>query len=89
VPTSRPRHTITESDELARALDDAAHQWPEDRDARAKLLHRLILEGHRAMQAERDTQIERRRRAVRRTSGKLTDVYPANYLEQLRGDWPE
>jgi hypothetical protein len=31
----------------------------------------------------------RRRAAVRRTSGALTGVYPRDYLDLLRDEWPE
>ncbi|HZI90531.1 MAG TPA: hypothetical protein VFD31_02750 [Thermoleophilaceae bacterium] len=88
MPTDRPRHSVTESDDLEQALDDAAERWPEDRGARARLLVRLAREGHRAIQAERDAEVEARRTAIRATSGALTGVYPQDYLADLRGDWP-
>lgn len=36
MPTARPRHMLTETDEVADALRDAAHRWPEDRERPAK-----------------------------------------------------
>jgi hypothetical protein len=89
VPTDRPRHTITETDEIARALDDAAVRWPEDRDSRARLIARLVREGHRATSDRLSSDAEDRREAIRATSGALTGVYPDDYLESLRRDWPE
>ena len=89
MPTDRPRHSITESDELTRALDDAAERWPQDRDARARLLVRLAREGHRSIGAEADEEVAERQAALRSTSGTLTGVYPDGYLGDLRGDWPE
>lgn len=89
MPTTRPRHVITESDELAAALDDAARRWPDDAGSRAKLLLRLVDEGHRAV-VDRDEQDGRRRlNALAETSGALTGCYPPGYLEELRQDWPE
>jgi len=88
VPTSRRRHTLTETDEVTRALDDAARRWPEERAARGKLLMRLVREGHRAIAGERDAEVSQRRHAVRRTEGALTGTYPEGYLERLRDDWP-
>jgi hypothetical protein len=89
MPTRRTRHSITESDELARALDDAAERWPEDRDARAQLLLRLAREGHLAIQERGDQETADRRAAVRATSGALTGAYPQGYLDDLREDWRE
>lgn len=88
MPTTRPRHTITETDEVARALDDAARRWPRDGDARGKLALRLIQEGHRAIGAARDEHAQRRREAIRRTGGALTGAYAPGYLADLRDDWP-
>jgi hypothetical protein len=88
MPTTRPRHLITETDPVARALDDAAERWPEDRNSRAKLLLHLVEEGHRALARRADQQREARLSAIRRTSGALTGTYGAGYLEELREDWP-
>jgi hypothetical protein len=79
---------ITETDDVARALQDAARRWPEDRQRPAKLLLDLVREGHRAIAADEDRAVARRRAAIKRTSGVLPDVYPPGYLEQLREDWP-
>jgi hypothetical protein len=88
MPTSRPRHTVTESDEVRRALDAAAERWPEDKGVRGRLLVRLVEEGHRAIGGERAATIAAREAAIRRTSGSLTGVYEDGYLERLRDEWP-
>lgn len=79
---------LTETDEVADALRDAARRWPEDRERPARLLLDLVREGHRAIVVEEDRDAARRRAAIKRTSGVLPDVYPPGYLEQLRNDWP-
>jgi hypothetical protein len=89
LPTTRPRHTVTETDQIARAIDDAARRWPEDASRRAALLVRLVEAGHAMIRKDDEAAIERRREAVRRTKGILSGVYPPGYLERLREDWPE
>lgn len=88
MPTTRPRHVLTETDDLAEAIDDAARRWPDDRRSRAKLLLHLVHEGHRAVMAGRDAAVSERQEAVLRTAGAGTGLYGDGYLEQLREDWP-
>lgn len=84
MPTTRPRHLVTETDWVARALDDAAVRWPEDRDSRAKLLLHLVAEGHRALTQAAADRPATPAAAVRATSGVLTGTYGPGYLEHLR-----
>ncbi|HEY5856214.1 MAG TPA: hypothetical protein VIW24_19785 [Aldersonia sp.] len=86
MPTRRPRHFVTETDDLAVALDAAALRWPGL--SRAQLLVQLALEGHRAAQVAHDERHRRRLAAVRVHSGALTGVYPSDYLDRLREEWP-
>ena len=87
MPTTRPRLMITETDEVAEALDAAAARWPEV-DSRRELLLRLVEQGRNAIEREQTDEAERRRAAIRRTSGALTGAYEPGYLERLRDDWP-
>lgn len=89
MPTTRPRHVVTETDKVARALDDAARRWPAEKANRAKLLLHLVEEGHRAVIDQQDEANARRQHAVARTSGTLTGAYDDDYLARLREDWPE
>jgi hypothetical protein len=89
VPTTKPRHTLTETDELSAALDAAARRWPEDAASRPRLLLRLVEAGQRAIGQERERERTRRRAAVEHTAGALTGVYPPGYLERLHDEWPE
>jgi len=89
MPTTKIRHIITETEEVARALDEAAKRWPKERAARSRLLLRLVAEGYRALIKERNEQAARRRAAVQRTSGLLTDAYSDDYLDRFRGEWPD
>ena len=88
MPTSHPRHTVTETSDVANALDDAARHWPEQASRRGQLLLRLVKEGHRALEREDAETQSDRRAAVERTAGALTGAYPPDYLKRLRDDWP-
>jgi hypothetical protein len=87
MPTTRPRLTITETDELAAALDAAAARWPEVH-SRRELLLRLVEQGREVIDRDRDEETARRRAAIRRTSGALTGAYEPRELKRLRDDWP-
>jgi len=87
VPTTRPRHLITETEEVMRALDDAAKRWPTDSESRPKLLLHLVREGHRSVVEYHEHQLAARREAVESTAGALTGVYGQDYLRRLREDW--
>lgn len=84
--TTRPRHSITETDDVAAALDAAAARWPAE--SRADLLRRLVREGHRAIDASAAERQLDRLAALRRASGSMTGVYRPDELERLRDDWP-
>ncbi|MGH3447460.1 MAG: hypothetical protein ACRDP4_07540 [Nocardioidaceae bacterium] len=86
MPTTRPRHFVTETDDLAAALDAAATRWPDL--SRGQLLVQLALEGHRAAQRAHDEHGSRRLAAVREHSGALTGAYGPDYLQRLREEWP-
>jgi len=88
MPTSRPRHTITESDEITIALRDAARRWPEARDSPRALLEHLVAEGHRVLACDRRDEVANRRAGIEQASGALTGSYPVGYLDDLRDDWP-
>lgn len=89
MPTTRPRHTITETDDVARALAEAAKHWPEAARMPGQLLHHLLEEGYRALREEHRQQADQRRAAIRRTSGAMTGAYGEDYLARLRDEWPE
>lgn len=87
MPTTRPRLTITETDDVAAALDAAAARWPEVH-SRRELLLRLVEQGRDVIDSDRNGEAARRREAIRRTSGALTGAYEPGHLERLRDDWP-
>ena len=90
MPTTRPRLTITETDDVARMLDVAAERWPQDRANRGRLLKRLA---ERGAEAASDDLAQRRtawEQVIASTAGIAPPgTYPPGYLDELRNDWPE
>jgi hypothetical protein len=89
MPTTRPRHVLTETDELAAALKHAAQRWPEDATRPSRLLLRLVKAGDAAIGPERLRARERRRRAIAKTAGTLTGVWPRGAVKDLHDEWPD
>lgn len=87
VPTTRPRHQITETPDVAHALDIAARRWPSE--PRSKLLLRLVQAGSAVLEQERSEAARTRLAAIDATSGKYAEVFTDDYLAELRQDWPE
>ena len=89
MPTTRPRYTLTETPELAEALDAAGEMWPELRNDRAALLRRLIDAGYREVAQRSDNRIAVRTRSLRSAAGAVTGVFPARAADGLKSEWPE
>ena len=87
MPTARPRHLVTESDDLAEALDAAAVRYPEL--SRPQLLVKLALEGHAQAQEAHENRRRRRLAALHRHSGSFTGAYGDGHLRSLREEWPD
>ena len=86
MPTTRPRHQVTETDELAHAIDLAAQRWPNE--PRSKLLLRVVALGSAQLEEELSSTLMNRLAAIVETSGKYADAFSPGYLEELRQDWP-
>jgi hypothetical protein len=83
VPTTRQRHLLTETDDIAAAIDAAAPLFPGE--SRADILRRLVQLG-----AETVEELQgRHRKAVRSRAGRHPGLYPAGYLDDLGAEWPE
>lgn len=88
MPTVRARHMVTETDEIASAINAAAEVWPELKAERAELLRRLIAEGAKSVSGQAATWREQRAEHIRAASGALTGTWPANWRDELRDEWP-
>jgi len=74
---------LTETDDVAGAIDAAAVDYPGE--SRADVLRRLVQLGAKTLANEH----ERRRREVIDRAGRYPGLYPGGYLEGLRSEWPE
>jgi hypothetical protein len=88
MPTTNRRHAITETDDIARALEVAAKTWPDLADKPGALLRRLILLGRNTLVHDRATAEDAREQSIDATAGALAGVFGPNYLHELREDWP-
>lgn len=86
MPTALPRHQITETPDVARAIDSAAQRWPGER--RSELLRRLIGVAAEVIRNGDDASMTGRREAIMATSGGYADAFGPDYLDELRQDWP-
>lgn len=84
MPTARRRYQVTETDDVARALDEAARRWPNE--PRSRLIVRTITAGGKAL--ANDAADEARLATLRRLRGTYADAYGPGYLTTLRSDWP-
>ncbi|MEP6481339.1 MAG: hypothetical protein ABJA94_04955 [Rhodoglobus sp.] len=87
MPTARPRYQITETDEVARALDAAAQRWPGE--PRSRLLVRLVIDNGRAASEVNDEESARRLRALDELAGSFPGLSSAGWRDALRLEWPE
>lgn len=86
MPTARMRYQVTETEDVARALDRAAEWWPGE--PRSKLLLRLLRVGYDTLEQRDQQDIGVHRAAVMATSGAYPGAFGPSYLTELREDWP-
>jgi len=83
VPTVRPRHLLTETDDVAAAIDAAAARYPGA--SRADVLRRLVELGAAVVEHDR----EERRRLVASRAGRHRSTWTADERRALAEEWPE
>ncbi|KZS74443.1 hypothetical protein A4G29_03465 [Mycobacterium kansasii] len=89
MPTNRRRHAITETDDIRDALEIARRTWPDLAHKPGALLRRLVLVGRSTLAHDDAAAAHKREQAIEKTSGAMAGVFGADYLRELRRDWPE
>jgi hypothetical protein len=85
MPTTRPRYQVTETPEVAHALDLAAKRWPDE--PRSKLLLRLVDVGSGTLERDQHAEDDLHHTAVTASSGRYPEAFEPDYLKELRADW--
>lgn len=80
---------ITESEELAAALDQASVKWPDVSSQRTELLRKLIALGVQSLNQDLDEKAQARLTAVNQVAGSMTNSFPSNWRERQLADWSD
>lgn len=86
MPTVRHRYQITETDDVARALEAAERRWPGE--SRARLILRLITENGEAVAELNNDEAARRLAAVEALAGTFPGLSDPSLRDALRNEWP-
>ena len=89
MPTARPRHMITETDQISQGLSQAAKQWPELAEQRTLLLRKIIEAGLQAIENEESKRTQNRLASVKKVAGSMDGIWPTNWKQEMAEDWPE
>lgn len=84
MPTTRLRHTLTETEDIVNALEDAALAWPELRGDRGALLRKLVEAGGASVHVDGGVHA-----LVSGAAGAATGAYPRDARATLLAEWPE
>ena len=88
MPTTRPRHMVTETEEIARVLDRAAARWPGL--TRGQLLTMLLLEAGESQERRLDAERERLRSLLDTPDPDLVGIGSGEEIGRIRDEeWPE
>jgi len=87
MPTARPRYQVTETDDVAHALEAAERRWPGE--PRSRLIVRLITENGKGVAEVNSEEAARRRAAVEALAGTFPGLSDPSLRDELRNEWPE
>lgn len=83
MPTHRLRHTVTETPQIAGAIDNAARLWPDAAENRALLVKRLVIIGGKALEHNEEERERVRAEEIRKGLGAASGVFPPNARQRL------
>lgn len=84
MPTTRPRHQITETDEISMAVDRGLQEWPDA--SRADVIRHLIVWGAEYLNLSAAERVLAAELALKELES-LEIHYPEGYLPDLRRGW--
>jgi hypothetical protein len=87
--TNRTLHVIPETDEITNAIATAAKLWPELEKHPELLLGRILDLGAQHLERLANNINCGRNETVSKLAGTMNDIWPANWREELREDWPD
>ncbi|GAB3301477.1 hypothetical protein EK0264_00825 [Epidermidibacterium keratini] len=87
MPTTKRRHQVTETPEVAHALKIAERRWPGR--SQSALLASLATLGAETLKAQEADRAQVRREALRKVRGRFDEAFPEDYLADLRRDWAQ
>ena len=79
---------ITESDRITQALDAVAARWPELANDPNQQLRRVLEIGIEQLLAETAAIRAERTAVLGKIAGSMPEVWPSNWREELRDEWP-
>lgn len=80
---------ITESDDLSQSLDRAAQLWPELASERSALLKRILDLGIEDVRRHSIANQTKKKQAILRVAGSLSEVWPEGWRSELSNEWPD
>lgn len=86
--TTRTFHVLEEDEQIAHAISVAAKLWPEIANHREMLLGEILEAGLEELEKISKSQHINRLDAIEKNAGVMNDVWPDNWREELRNDWP-
>ena len=79
---------ITETDQLTKALAQAEKIWPELAGQKTLLLRKLLEVGITTIERESAEKASHRLTQIQKLAGSMDGTWPANWKQELGGDWP-